>query len=106
MQHLGTKRIETERLILRRFHLDDAQAMFQNWASDPEVTRFLTWPTHESVEISSMVLADWTSHYGEDHYYQWAIELKGLGQPIGSVAAFNLNEQVGRVEVGYCIGRP
>ena len=106
MQHLGTKRIETERLILRRFHLDDAQAMFQNWASDPEVTRFLTWPTHESVEISSMVLADWTSHYGEDHYYQWAIELKGLGQPIGSVAAFNLNEQVSRAEVGYCIGRP
>lgn len=106
MQHLGTKQIETERLILRRFTLEDAHAMFQNWASDPEVTRFMTWPTHESVEISSMVLADWTGHYGESNFYQWAIELKSLSQAIGSIAGFNLNDQVGRVEVGYCIGRP
>lgn len=105
MQHLGTKYIETERLILRRFTLEDAQAMFDNWASDPEVTKFMTWPTHASVEVSSMVLADWVSHYGEDHYYQWAIVPKSLGQPIGSIAGVHLNDRIGKVEVGYCIGR-
>jgi len=42
MNHCGTQYIETERLVLRRFSVSDAQAMFRNWASDPEVTRYLT----------------------------------------------------------------
>ena len=42
MKNLGTKRLETDRLVLRRFVIEDAMDMYQNWASDPEVTRFLT----------------------------------------------------------------
>ena len=52
MNHIGTKTIETERLILRQFTVEDSQAMFENWASDDEVTKYLTWPTHTSEEIS------------------------------------------------------
>lgn len=58
MKHQGTKTIETPRLILRRFTLEDAPAMYRNWASDPEVTKFLTWPTHASEEVSRLVLLD------------------------------------------------
>ena len=43
MNHCGTQRLETKRLVLRRLTESDAEAMFGNWASDPEVTRFLTW---------------------------------------------------------------
>ena len=43
VKDLGTKRLETARLILRRFTLEDAQKMYENWAGDPEVTKFLTW---------------------------------------------------------------
>ena len=60
MNHQGTKTIETERLILRRFTMEDAPAMYRNWASDPEVTKYLTWPAHSSVEVSQQVLRDWT----------------------------------------------
>lgn len=105
MEHLGTKCIETTRLILRSFTLEDAQAMYDNWAASDCVTRFMTWPAHESVEISRMVLSDWVSHYGEANYYQWAIVLKELGKPIGSISAVNMNERIGKVEVGYCIGQ-
>ena len=52
MNKAGTQRIETDRLILRRFRLEDAEDMYANWASDPEVARFLTWPTHSSVEVT------------------------------------------------------
>ena len=41
MNKAGTQRIETQRLILRRFKIDDAEDMYDNWASDPEVTRYL-----------------------------------------------------------------
>lgn len=48
MDHKGTKIIETERLILRPFCEADGEFMFRNWAADPEVTKFLTWPAHEN----------------------------------------------------------
>lgn len=105
MNHLGTKNIETERLFLRPFTLADAEAMYRNWASDPEVTKYLTWPAHGSAAVSEMVLSDWTGHYAEDNYYQWAIEAKDLGEPIGSIAVVKINENAQWVEIGYCIGK-
>ena len=47
MNKTGTQQLETHRLILRRFCAEDAEDMFRNWASDPEVTRYLTWPVHK-----------------------------------------------------------
>lgn len=105
MKHLGTKTIETPRLILRRFTLEDAPAMYANWASDPEVTKFLTWPAHENLGISQLVLRDWCAQYGDESYYQWAIVLKEFGQPIGSIAVVSQNEQAQSVHIGYCLGR-
>ena len=39
MKLIGTKQIITERLILRRLTVADADAMYERWASDPEVTK-------------------------------------------------------------------
>lgn len=105
MQHHGTKDITTARLLLRPFRIEDASAMFANWASDPEVTRFLTWPTHSSIDVSRMVLSDWVSHYSEPDYYQWAIVPLETGEPIGSIAVVNHDDRIGKAEIGYCIGR-
>lgn len=105
LTHKGTEVIETPRLILRPFTTDDAQAMFDNWASDPEVTRFLTWPAHASVEISRMVLEDWEKSYESKEYYQWALELKEVGQPIGSISVVRRNDHTEETEIGYCLGK-
>lgn len=56
MKHLGTKPMETPRLVLRPFVREDAQAMFDNWASDPAVTKFLSWPTYRNVEDAHSIL--------------------------------------------------
>ena len=106
VNHCGTKPIETDRLILRRFESTDADAMFQNWASDPEVTKFLTWPTHPNVEVSRFVLNDWVKSYENDRYYQWAIVLKEKGtEPIGSICGMDIDDEIGKLQIGYCIGR-
>lgn len=42
MQHLGTQPLANQRLVLRRFSVQDAMAMYTNWASDPRVTKFMT----------------------------------------------------------------
>lgn len=36
MNHLGSLVMKTEQLYLRPFVLEDAPAMYENWASDPE----------------------------------------------------------------------
>lgn len=105
MKHTGTKNLETPRLILRRFTMDDAQAMYDNWASDEEVTKYLTWLAHGSVEITKMVLEDWTAGYQRDDCYQWAIVPKELGQPIGSIGVVSCNERAESAHIGYCMGR-
>ncbi len=105
MKHKGTVRLETDRLILRPFTPEDAIPMFRNWASDEEVTRFLTWPTHKDVEVTGRVIADWCKGYEAPDYYQWAIELKEIKEPIGSIAAVKTDDRTESATIGYCIGR-
>ena len=105
MKHKGTVRLETDRLILRPFTPEDALPMFRNWASDKEVTRFLTWPTHKNVEVTGRVIADWCKGYEAPDYYQWAIELKEIKEPIGSIAAVKTDDRTESATIGYCIGR-
>jgi ribosomal-protein-alanine N-acetyltransferase len=106
MKHQGTKRLETDRLILRQFKIEDADAVYNNWASDPEVTRYLTWPCHTTVDITENVLMDWTGQYSKEDYYQWAIVLRENGdEPIGSIAVVRKDDAVEMVHIGYCIGK-
>ena len=105
MNRTGTQRIETHRLILRPFRAEDAEDMFANWASDPEVTRFLTWPPHSDADVTRWLLSQWIPHYEDGGYFQWAIELRETGAVIGSIAVVKLEEAIGSAEIGYCLGR-
>lgn len=106
MKHCGTKKLETDRLVLRRYVNEDAAAMYKNWASDNEVTKFLTWSTHSSQEISQSVIKDWVKQYSNESYYHWAIILKDNGkEPIGDIAVVGMKEKISMAHIGYCIGR-
>ena len=104
MNHIGTKEVETRRLLLRKFTEDDILSAFNNWTSDEKVTEFLRWPTHACVKTTSSVLSKWIKHYSEIDFYQWAIVLKEINQPIGTIGVVSKNEQLGIMHIGYCIG--
>jgi len=63
MEHKGTVRIETERLVLRQFTEADIEIAFRNWTSDDKVTEFLRWPTHGDITVTEMVLKSWIENY-------------------------------------------
>lgn len=105
MKHLGTKTIETERLIIRKFKIDDAVDMYKNWAGDDEVTKFLSWPTHKAVEASKSIIDLWIKETESEKSYEWCIELKESGEAIGGISVVNMNEDIDAVEIGYCIGK-
>ncbi len=104
MNHLGTKTIETERLILRKITLEDAESAFNNWTSDSKVTTYLRWPTHESIETTKMVVKSWIENYNDPSFYQWAIVLKDINEPIGTISVVDKNEKINILHIGYCIG--
>ena len=103
--HKGTSTLETPRLILRRFAANDVEAMFENWANDPEVTKFLTWAPHGKVENTQELLKMWHDQYESPDYYNWAIELRDFGEPIGSIGVVDSSVTDMRCEVGYCISK-
>ena len=73
MQHKGTIKIETERLILRALESEDAENMFQNWSNDQKVTKFLTWPANKEIKMVEDILNIWKSQYEKSDFYQWGI---------------------------------
>lgn len=101
---VGTKRLETERLVLRKFESGDSEAFFLNWGSDPLVTQFLSWKTHETVQDSAAVIQNWLNQYESTNYYNWAIVLKENHKPIGNITVVKLDEKSFSCEIGYCIG--
>ena len=59
MEHKGTVKLETERLILRRFEKKDTELTFRNWTSDTKVTEFLRWLTHSDIYRNIILPANW-----------------------------------------------
>lgn len=104
LNHKGTKTLETNRLILRRAYITDAEPMFRNWASDPEVTKFLTWPPHKNMDVTRSVVSGWMENYHKEDYYHWMVVLKETGEPIGSLLASCFG-RVPSAHIGYCIGK-
>ena len=102
--HKGTVTIETPRLILRKARMEDAEPLLRNWANDPDVTKFLTWPTHGNIEVTKNVLAGWIESYEKDDYYQWMIVLKESNEPIGSIMVSTVG-RAASAHIGYCIGK-
>jgi ribosomal-protein-alanine N-acetyltransferase len=105
LSHKGTEAINTDRLLLRRFELDDEYNMFKNWASDSEVTKFVSWKPHSTVEDTKEILEKWVNEYKSNNIYNWTIELKEIGEVIGSICIVNLDEKNYSCEIGYCISR-
>ncbi len=105
IRHQGTVTLETERLVLRRFTLKDAAPMYEHWACDPAVTRYMTWEPHASVEVTKELLRTWINSYDFPDYYQWVITLKEGDIPIGSIGAGQVRDDIRMVHLGFCIGK-
>lgn len=105
MNHIGTLPIETERLTLRKFTEDDANAVYCNFAGDPEVTKYLRWSHHKDLSETKQTVAEWVKSYDDPAYYNWAIVLRETGEVIGSVGCAWMNEHVDMIHTYYCIGK-
>ena len=104
MKPVGTSKIETKRLYLRRFTPEDAVAVHKYWASDEQIQSMYSEPVYKTIEEVSELLKKYIEGYESDHYYRWAITLKETGECIGQIAYFLVDQKNNFVEMEYCIG--
>lgn len=102
MRAQGPDRIETSRMVVRRPHASDAAAIFARYASDPEVTRYLGWPTHRSIGDTTAFLK-----FAEIEWTRWQVGPYLLesadGTLLGSTGLSLETSQ--RASTGYVLAR-
>jgi ribosomal-protein-alanine N-acetyltransferase len=102
LQHKGTKTLITQRLVLRKYKINDAEDMFKNYASDKRVAKFLTWEAYNNVDEVLRFLEGKPVLYENNAVYDWAIEFEG--KVVGGISAYKISEKNHSCEIGYCLG--
>jgi ribosomal-protein-alanine N-acetyltransferase len=103
LKHLGTINLETERLILRKLSIRDAQDVFYHWTNDPNI--MWAWGVHESVEQTKEEMEKWIKNYEKKDYYEWGIETKENNEIIGAICTINNVEETKSCEIAYNISK-
>ena len=103
MKDVGTKVLETDRLVLRRFNENDYIEMYDNWASDEEVTKYVSFNPHQDYNETKEILNEWIKDY-DNGSYNWVVELKDTHEIIGNINVIEISKKHNNCEVGYVYG--
>ena len=96
------ERVETERLVLRVPRLDDVSAVFARWAQDREVTRYLTWRPHQTIEQTQGFIQGCLLAWEHQARFPFMITLKTSKEVVGLIDPRIEGSKVG---IGYVAAR-
>jgi ribosomal-protein-alanine N-acetyltransferase len=85
--------------------MTDADDMYSNWVTDPEVSRFWTWDPHENIKDTKKILTEWIGEYIKPDYYHWIIVLKEIMQAIGFIYFADIDNKECSLSVHYGLSR-
>jgi len=102
--HVGTKTINTARLILRRFEYTDDDAMLEYWISDEKIQSLYSEPVYRTKREVKELLDQYISSYEREDYYRWAMVDRETDQCIGQIAYFLVDNKNHFAEIEYCVG--
>ena len=97
-------KIETERLLLRKININDADDIFE-YASVPEITTFLLWETHRSKSDSLDFIKFADEQFNNKTSIIWGIVIKNGNKLIGTIDIRNWNMIHNCGEIGYVISK-
>lgn len=94
--------LETERLILRPFQMEDAKHIFEI-RSNEYVMKFMDSSFHGSIEDSEKFVADNIKNQEEGNGFFWAIINKESGEFMGDFSIWNVDQKNNRGQIGYSL---
>ena len=95
--------IETQRLLLRKPLPKDADSIFQAYAQDREVTRYLEWRPHASVGTTREFIANCQSQWASAKAFPYVITKKDNGELLGMI---EIRPNGHRANFGFVLARP
>lgn len=104
MNHIGTRKFETERLICRKFEISDSKDAFRYWASNPNIQLEYGEPVYDTLDKTVDLINRYINNYINEDYYRWAIVQKDTGENIGQIAFCKVYSERKIAEIEYCIG--
>jgi len=85
--------------------MTDADDVYRNWVTDPEVSRFWGWEPHTCIEQTKQCITSWVEEYAKLDTYHWTIELKSIREPIGYIYLNAIDEADDSISVHFALGR-
>ena len=96
--------ILTDRLVLRKLAYGDEEDIFNNYASDEEVPKYMTWLPHSDISVTKHLVNMWVSDYIDDRCSRFVLVDKDINQVIGMIDIVHFYEG-NAVEIGYVLSR-
>ena len=101
---MKTPILETDRLILRPFCMEDVQEIFECWESDPDVSKYMFWTSHNDINKTICWVKKELSKIGADDWYRWAILSKTTGELLGAGLIY-VEEEYSKFEIAYNLSK-
>ncbi|MFI5173485.1 MAG: GNAT family N-acetyltransferase [Terriglobia bacterium] len=95
--------LETIRLRLRLPLIEDTSALFEQYAQDPDVTRYLAWHPHRYVDETREFLRRCRTSWKDGSAFPWIIIRKADQQLIGMI---EIRLAGHAVSLGYVLAKP
>lgn len=96
--------LQTPRLVLRKFSMEDAPDFFEKLASSEKVTEFMLWEPHRALVDSQNSIRKVLQRYDSQEPYTWAIALKESGDLIGRIDLLRFDAQTDSCSFAYMLG--
>ena len=102
MKYLGSKTLETERLILRKIKVEDALTAFNNWCNSDVVDKYVLWVKHPNIQTTIKQFQHWVEAYNDEKTFRWIVELKEDHDLLGTIDVSTKFIEYGTCSIGYC----
>ena len=94
--------LETQRLSLRQPVIENAVSIFEQYAQDPEVTKYLGWQPHKSITVTHEFINRCISVWADDSAFPYVLIRQDDAQLIGMVE-IRINHY--KADLGYVLAK-
>ena len=97
----GTVELWTDRMILRRYRPEDADALYQYLGTDPAMYQYSGWNPYATLEMARETVQSFIHSYDDVHTYSWVMDIDGV--IVGTIGAYDYKDD--QIEVGFSVVR-
>ena len=95
----GCVELRTERLILRRYRIEDAADLYRYLGTDPAMYEYSGWNPYATLEMAQETVRGFIDCYDDGHVYSWVMDVEDV--IVGTIGAYDYKDD--RIEVGFSI---